>query len=140
MKGISLLIRLAQYELEERRSDLGCINRAQTETASAIDALDTTVSREAGIAMTDAAAVATFAAWAGQAAKSRARLQSRIQELDVSAHAARDSLRDTAAQMRRLEIVLDTDREKQKRLSARRADAAADERELVRRSATTTDR
>jgi len=34
--------------------------------------------------------------------------------------------------VRRLEIALETDREKARRLSVRRADAKADERELVR--------
>jgi prefoldin subunit 5 len=132
MKGVAQIIRLAQHELEERRSDLGSINRAQMETETAIGALDETVTRESGIAMADPAAIASFGAWAGQAAQGRSRLQSRFEELDASAHAARDSLREAAAQMRRLEIALDTERAKARRLSARRADVRADERELAR--------
>ncbi len=40
MKGVALLLRMAQYELEERRSDLGSINQAQIQTETAIGELD----------------------------------------------------------------------------------------------------
>jgi hypothetical protein len=135
MKGVALLLRLAQYELEERRSDLGFINQAQTQTETAIGELDATVTREANIAMADPAAIAVYGAWAGQAAKGRTQLRSRFEELDISAHAARDNLRESAAQLRRLEIVLETEQVKARRAAARQADALADERELARREA-----
>jgi hypothetical protein len=132
MRGVSLLIRLAQHDLEERRSDLGCISRAQTETESAIGALDQSVTSEMSIAMVDSTAVTAFGAWARQSARGRTALENRSRELHQSAVAARENLRETAAQVRRLEIALETDREKARRLSVRRADAKADERELVR--------
>jgi hypothetical protein len=133
MKGVALLLRLAQYELEERRSDLGFINQAQIQTETAIGELDATVTREANIALADPAAIAVFGAWAGQAAKGRTQLQNRFEELDLSAHAARDNLRESAAQLRRLEIVLETQQAKARQAAARREDARADERELIRR-------
>jgi hypothetical protein len=133
MKGVALLLRLAQYELEERRSDLGFINQAQVETETAIGELDAAVTREANIALADPAAIAVFGAWAGQAAKGRTQLRNRCEELDISAHAARDNLRESAAQLRRLEIVLETQQAKARRAAARQADARADERELARR-------
>ena len=58
-------------------------------------------------------------------------LQDRFAELDAGALAARESLRDAAAQVRRLEIVAETVTAKAKRLSARQADDKADERELA---------
>jgi hypothetical protein len=133
MKGVALLLRLAQYELEERRSDLGFINQAQNQTETAIGELDATVTREANIAFADPAAIAIFGAWAGQAAKGRTHLRARCEELDLSAHAARDNLRESAAQLRRLEIVLETQQAKARQAAARKADARADERELIRR-------
>jgi hypothetical protein len=133
MKGVALLLRLAQYELEERRSDLGFINQAQIQTETAIGDLDATVTREANIALADPAAIAVFGAWAGQAAKGRTQLRTRFEELDLSAKAARDNLRESAAQLRRLEIVLETQQAKALRAAARQADARADERELARR-------
>jgi hypothetical protein len=139
MKGVALLLRLAQYELEERRSLLGFINQAQIQTETAIGELDATVSREANIALADSAALAVFGAWAGQAAKGRNELQNRFDELDISAHAARDNLRESAAQLRRLEIVLETEQAKARRAAARQADARADERELIRRNESTPD-
>jgi hypothetical protein len=134
MRGVSLLIRLARHDLEERRSDLGCISRAQVDTESAIGTLDETVERESGIAMADPIGMEVFGAWAGQTARGRVQLQTRFEELDISANAARENLRDSAAQVRRLEIVMDTVRLKERRLSVRRADARADERELTRRA------
>jgi hypothetical protein len=134
MKGVALLLRLAQYELEERRSDLGFINQAKVQTETAIGELDATVTREANIALADPASIAVFGAWSGQAAKGRSQLRTRSEELDVSADAARDNLRESAAQLRRLEIVLETTRAKARRAAARQADAQADERELARRS------
>ena len=133
MKGVALLLRLAQYELEERRSDLGFINQAQMQTETAIGELDATVTREANIALADPAAVAAFGAWAGHAARDRAQLRNRSEELGISAAAARDKLRESATQLRRLEIVADTERGKARRAAARQADARADERELARR-------
>ena len=133
MKGVALLLRLAQYELEERRADLGFINQAQMQTETAIGELDATVAREANIALADPAAIATFGAWSGQAAKGRSQLRDRSEELDISADGARENLRESAAQLRRLEIVLETERAKARRTAARQADAQADERELARR-------
>jgi hypothetical protein len=132
MRGVSLLIRLAQNGLEERRSDLGGICRAQEETEVAIEAHDETAESEARIAMADPTAMALFGAWASQSARGRARLQGRFEELDLSANAARESLCEAAAEVRRLEIVMDTVRARARRLSLRQADARADERELAR--------
>jgi hypothetical protein len=139
MKGVALLLRLAQYELEERRSDLGFINQAQIQTEAAIGELDATMTREVSIALADPAALAVFGAWAGQAAKGRILLRNRCEELDLSAHAARDNLLESAAQLRRLEIVLETEQAKARRAAARQADARADERELARRDQSRSD-
>lgn len=136
MKGVPLLLRLAQNELEERRSDLGFINQAQMQTETAIGELDAAVTREANIALADPASLATFGAWSGQAAKGRRQLRARCEELDVSADAARENLRESATQLRRLEIVLEAERVKARRAAARQADARADERELARREGT----
>jgi hypothetical protein len=131
MRGVSLLVRLAQHDLEERRSDLGCISRARADTESEIDAHDATVTTEANIAMTDPASMALFSAWASQSARGRARLQDRFAELDAGASAARESLRDAAAQVRRFELAVETVTAKARRVSTRQADAKADERELA---------
>jgi hypothetical protein len=139
MKGVAQLLRLAQHELEERRSDLGFINQAQQQTETALGNLDESVIREANIAMADPAAIAAFGVWAGQAAKGRTQLRNRSEELDFSALAARDNLRESAAQLRRLEIVLDRERAQARKAAARQADARADERELVRRDGNSSD-
>jgi hypothetical protein len=90
--------------------------------------------REATIALADPAAVAAFGIWSGQAAKGRTQLRHRVEELDITAHAARDNLRESATQLRRLELMLETERLKAKRAATRQADTRADERELARRA------
>jgi flagellar export protein FliJ len=82
--------------------------------------------------MTDPVGMAVFSAWMSQSTRSRARLRDRFQELNKSADAARENLRDTAAQVKRLEIVLDTARSNERRASAKQADVMADELEAVR--------
>lgn len=139
MKGVALLLRLAQYELEERRADLGFINQAQMQAETAIGDLDATVIREANIALADPEAVAAFGIWAGRAAKGRTQLRNRFEELDISAHVAHDNLRELAAQLRRLELMLETERTKARRAATRQAETRADERELARRGASKSD-
>lgn len=132
MRGLSLLIRLARHDLEERRSDLGCIARAQMDTGTEIEALDEAVLCETDVVMTDPSTITVFGAWAAHSARGRSRLQAGFEELGASADTAREVVRDTVAQVRRLEIVLDTKRTEARRLLARRAENNADERELVR--------
>ncbi len=131
MRNISLLVRLAQHELEERRSDLGCISRARAETETEIGSHDAAVAKEANIAMADPATMAMFSAWASQSAQGRADLQRRFVELDRGASAAREGLRDAAAQAKRLELVVEKLGAGARRQSVRREDAKADERELA---------
>lgn len=136
MKGLALLMRLAQYELEERRSDLGSINRTRAETETALGRHDDTVVREAAIAMADPASIAAFGVWAGQAARGRTTLQNRRDELEANAHAAHGRVHDAAVHKRRLEIVLDERHEQVRRRTAKNAEAKADERELTRHATT----
>jgi hypothetical protein len=132
MLGVTLLVQLARHDLEERRSDLGGVNRARSDTETEIGTLDETVVCETDVAMTDPSVISAYGAWATRSARVRATLQDRFEELDASAETAREGLRDSAAQVRRLEIVLETARAKARRAAARRAEVRADERELVR--------
>ena len=132
MRNVSILIRLAQHELEERRSDLAYVSGARTETESALGTLDRTVTDEARIALNDPAGIAAYGQWASRSARARAGLRSQFEELDLSTQGARESLLDAAARMRRLEIVMETMRASARRTSMRQADGKADERELAR--------
>jgi hypothetical protein len=132
MRGVPLLIRLAQHELEEKRSDLGYISRARAETEEAIGAHDEAAISEAAVVLADPATMATFSAWSRQSARGRVQLQQRFRELDAGTAAARESVRDAAAQVRRLEVVVEEMGAKARKVATRRADARADERELAR--------
>jgi hypothetical protein len=131
MRNVSLLVRLAQHELEERRSDLGMIAQARAETETELSQHDAAVANEAKIAMSDPATMAMFATWASQTARGRAQLQSRFVELDTGASAARDGLRDAAAQMKRLELVVEKIGANAKKQIVRQTETKADERELA---------
>jgi hypothetical protein len=132
MRGVPLLVRLAQHELEERRSDLGGISRARSNTEAAIGEHDQLAASEVTIAMADPAALSAFSAWSSRSAQGRAKLQDRFVELDRGALAARENVRDAAAKVRRLEIVVEAMSAKARRFINRQADARADERELTR--------
>ncbi len=135
MRGVPTLIRLAQHDVDEQRSDLGRIIRARADAEAALDTHDAEAAREANLPMTDTPMLAAYSAWVRQATRARARLQQRFAELDRTETAARESLRDAIAQVKRLQNVL-TSREAATRQSAmHRADLRADEREVARHAA-----
>jgi hypothetical protein len=137
MRGISLLVRLAQHELEQRRTDLTLVIRAKSQTEADIATLEATGSLEAGIAHTDQSVLGGYGAWARQAARSRGRLSQRSAELETAACVAREQTRQSAIQARRFELALDAIRASTKRIAMKKTDAKADERELARRARVT---
>jgi hypothetical protein len=134
MRGISLLLRLARNELEQRRADLGLVLQAKSRTEADITALDAAKASEAGIAHADQSVLGEYAIWARQAARSRGQLRQRAAELESAAGVAREQARQSAIQARRFELALDTMRAGAKRIAAKKTDARADERELARRA------
>jgi hypothetical protein len=135
MRGIPTLIRLAQQEVDERRSDLVRIVAARANAAAALDAHDAAAAREAGVAMTNVLELAAFSTWTRQATRNRATLQQRFAELGRTEATARESLGDAIAQMKRLQSVLESAEAANRENALRRADIRADERESARHTA-----
>jgi hypothetical protein len=135
MRGVPTLIRLARQEVDERRSDLVRIAAARASAAEALDTHDAEAAREAAVSMTSALELAAFSAWARQATRARARLQQRFAELGRSEATARESLRDAIAQMKRLDIVLESAEAARREIATQRAGMRADERETARHTA-----
>lgn len=132
MRGLTTLVRLAQFEVDEQRSDLGRIVRARADAEAALGTHDAEAAREASISMADVRDFAAFSAWARHAARTRAKLQQRFAELDRTETAARESLRDAVAQMKRLQTVEDTAQAAARQIGVNRAQTRAEEREMMR--------
>jgi predicted nucleic acid-binding Zn-ribbon protein len=137
MRGLPLLVRLAQQGADERQGDLSQIARASADASAPLDQHDASAAEEANRALSDPAALAALVSWTPHAARGRATLQQRAAELDRSELAAREALRDAIARTRRLELALEAIQVANRRTAMRRADQQADERELVRQRVTT---
>ncbi len=135
MRGLPTLIRLAQQEVDERRSDLVRIVAARASAAAALDTHDAEAAREANLSMTNALELAAFSTWARQATRARARLQQRFAELGRTETTGREALRDAIAQMKRLQSVWESAETATRQIATRRADIRADEREIARHTA-----
>ena len=135
MRGVTTLIRLAQFEVDEQRSDLGRIVQARADAEAALDTHDATAEREANVPLSDARDLAAFSAWMRQATRARAKLKQRFSELDSTENAARESLRDAIAQVKRLQTVMETAQSAARRVGLHHAQTRADERESIRHSA-----
>jgi hypothetical protein len=134
MRGMALLVRLAQHRLEQRRADLNLVMLAKSQTEADIGTLEATRSSESGIAHGDQSVLGEYGAWARQAAHRRGRLGQRVAELESTAGVAREQVRESAIEARRFELALDAMSSTTKRVAQKKAEARADERELARRA------
>jgi hypothetical protein len=134
MRGLPLLVRLAQQGADERQGDLSQIARASADASAALEHHDVASAEEANRALADPAALAALVTWTPHAARGRATLQQRAAELDRSELAAREALREAIARTKRLELALEAIQVANRRTAMRRADQQADERELVRQA------
>jgi len=135
MRGMKTLIRLAQFEVDEQRSDLGRIVQARSDAETALNAHDSAVARETEIPRKEAGDFAVLSTWIAQSARARARLEQRFAELDRTEAAARDSLTSAIAQVKRLQIAFESAQTTTRQILVHRSELRADEREVARHTA-----
>jgi len=138
MRGMTTLIRLAQFEVDEQRSDLGRIVQARSDAATALSSHDSAVARETDIPRTEAGDFAALSAWIAQSARARARLQQRYAELNRTEAAARESLTSAIAQAKRLQLAHESAQSTTRQIRVHRSELRADEREVARHTAART--
>ena len=89
MRGVPTLIRLAQQEVDERRSDLVRIAAARASAAEALDTHDAEAAREAAVSMTSALESCGVQRMGAAGHPRKGRLQQRFAELGRSETTAR---------------------------------------------------
>jgi hypothetical protein len=132
MRGLPLLIELARRNTDERRSDLGEAAQAKASADNALKSLEDGLAREAMAAANDPGVLAISTGWGGHAVRRQAMMQARINELARNEVAARDALNEAFIAMKRLEIAQDQAATVNRLNAARRADAAADDRQAAK--------
>jgi hypothetical protein len=127
MRGLHLLIELAQRTTDERFAELARANRAKAEVEAALTAHEENLVVEGRFLAADPTMMAGFDAWSRRAVRTRSLLRSRETDLDRDESAARDALRSAFIDLKRLEIARDDEDRANRRAAARRADIQASE-------------
>ncbi|PPQ27760.1 hypothetical protein [Rhodopila globiformis] len=135
MSGLDLLIRLSRRTVEERQVTLARASQAHAEAVAAIQAHEEGIAAESLAAANDIDALAAFANWSASAARRGNALQQRRSDLARSEHAAQGALHEAFIDLKRLELALDAALETAAAATQKRADAAADELQIIRRNA-----
>lgn len=100
--GVEKLLKLAKSEAEARRVDLAEIERAQAAAAAALDEIEATIERE-NSASADPAAMANFE----EAMRERRfNLRRTLSSLELASNDMREKLRESLAEIAKLEHVL----------------------------------
>jgi len=127
MRGLHLLIELARRETDERQGRLGQLCQATAEADAALTVHEQGVADESRIAANDPAVMATLGAWSVHVARMRRCLQQRHAELYQDEAAARDALRSSFVDLKRLEMARDNAAHEARIAAMRRAEQQAQE-------------
>lgn len=133
MNQLHLLLRLTRQTVDERQADLGNVCRLRQQAETALMAHESRVAEEARFALGSPDTMAAFAGWAAHAARRGAELKTRHAEIDRLETAARDALRDAAADAKRVELAHDTAQRQARKAEVRQADLLADEQQILQR-------
>jgi hypothetical protein len=134
MRGVQLLVELAQRATDECRGSLAHISLAKADADAALILHEERVARESRIAAEDPAIIGSLDAWSNHTAQTRALLRNRKTELDRSESAGRDALRAAFADLKRLETARDAAKRLERIAAMRRADGEAEDQYVSARS------
>lgn len=127
MRGLPLLIQLAQRATDEQCSELGRV-AAEREAAEAARAShEAGMEREMELATTDPVAMMALASWRTHAARVRSGLAAQEAQTARREDDARDALRSAFVDLKRLEMAQDAAARAARMAAMRRADLRAEE-------------
>ena len=118
MKTLGTLIRLAKFEVDERRRSLSVILEREAEFHRRLDALDTEFHQERDLARANPDLARNFGVFADRYKRRREVVENRISALQPAIVKARDDLAEAFEAQKRYEITRDR----------RQEEAAADEK------------
>lgn len=132
MRGLATLIRLCRRQADEQRV---AVAEAERQTLLGTEALarhDATAHQETEHARGQAEDMALWTTWAHIHARQRRQLAWAVGQLQQQEAVARDALREKFAEVKRLEIALETAEAAEKRKAQRKKEQEAEDTELRR--------
>ena len=132
MKGLPILLRLAQRSSEERCAVLSQSQQERLSAEAELAAYDRAVAAEDAAASVQIAAMGDWSAWMTAAARRRQDLTTGLALLEAREAEAREAVREALADTRRLELALEQITQTERRMALRREQQAAEEAELQR--------
>lgn len=127
MKTLNTLIRLAKFEVDERRRAMKVLLEREDEILRAIAELDDHVRIEAEAARNEPDFATSYGTFLRRARSERASLLEKLEELRPAIEAARDALAEAFEELKKVEITRDNRKEEIKREEERREQIELDE-------------
>jgi hypothetical protein len=132
MRGLATLIRLSRRQADEKRVALAEAERQTLLGTEALAKHDTVARQETEQARGQAEDMALWTQWAQVHTRQRRQLAWAVGQLQKQEAAARDALRDNFAEIKRLEIALETAEKAAMRKAQRKKEQEAEDAELRR--------
>lgn len=132
MHSLPLLIRLARQRADERRLALVAAEQARLAAMAALSGQEARMVAERAQAAGDVASMACWAAWSRAAVRQRRHLLEELGARQAREETVRAALAEDFAALKRLELSLQAQQRTTARAAARKAEKAAEDRELRR--------
>jgi flagellar protein FliJ len=124
MRGLSSLIRLNRWRLDEKRRELAALEQLAADLRAQMTQLEVDVKTEQEAAKTTESGAFAYAGYAQGVIDRRARLGASLVEVEGRIKIQDDSVKETFRELKRYEITL-AERKKRQRLELDRRDQAA---------------
>lgn len=127
MRALPNLIRLHRWQLDERRRAVGDLESLRLALCEDIERLEAEISAESGSSRELTKGVALFPSYFANARARRTRMESSIDEIDISLFAAREEATKAYQELRKYETALENFERQEELAENRREQAEQDE-------------
>jgi hypothetical protein len=124
MRGLSSLIRLNRWRLDEKRRELAALEQLAADLRAQMAQLEVDVKTEQDAAKTTESGAFAYAGFAQGVIERRARLAASLSEVEGRIRIQDDSVKESFRELKRYELTL-AERKKRQRLELDRRDQAA---------------
>lgn len=131
MKTLDTLIRLARFDVDERRRDLALLLEREDAVRAQIAGLEADVARERALAEATPELAASFGAYAARVRERRAAMEQELATLEPVIDHARDRLAEAYEEQKKIEITRDRRLEAEAAEENRREQQVLDEIGIV---------
>jgi flagellar protein FliJ len=130
MRGLSSLIRLHRWRLDEKRRELAALEQLAADLRAQLGQLEVDVKTEQEAARTTESGAFAYAGYAQGVIDRRAKLSASLKEVEGRIKLQDDSVKETFRELKRYEITMAERKKRARHESDRREQAAADETSL----------